>query len=72
MTVGILSLVIIGKVSSPRFFILHLEQLEGTGFRLRYARTELVNGFETAWYRGTFWSVIVSTTAAGGLELLGI
>jgi signal transduction histidine kinase len=68
MTVGVLSLVIIGKVSSPRFFVLHLEQLEVTGFRLRYARTQLVQGFETAWYRGTFWSVIVSTTAAGGLS----
>lgn len=67
-TVGILSIVIIGKVSSPRFFVLRLEQLEGTGFRLRYARTQLVSGFETAWYRGTLWSVIVSATAAGGLS----
>jgi signal transduction histidine kinase len=68
MIVGVSSLVIIDKVSSPRFFVLHLEQLEGRGFYLRYARTELVKGFETAWYRGTFWSVIVSTTAAGGLS----
>ena len=59
---------IIEKVSSPRFFILHLEQLEGRGFYLRFARTELMNGFETAWYRGTLWSVLVSTTAAGGLS----
>lgn len=68
MTVGVFSLVIIGKVSSPRFFVLRLEELEGTGFRLRFARTELVKGFETAWYRGTFWSVMVSATAAGGLS----
>lgn len=68
MLVGVSSLVIIGKISSPRFFVLHLEQLEVTGFRLRYARTQLVNGFETAWYRGTAWSVIVSATAAGGLS----
>lgn len=68
MIVGVGSLVIIDKVSSPRFFILHLEELESRGFYLRYARTELVKGFETAWYRGTFWSVIVSTTAAGGLS----
>ena len=68
MIVGISSLVIIEKVSSPRFFILHLEQLEGRGFYLRFARTELMNGFETAWYRGTLWSVLVSTTAAGGLS----
>lgn len=68
MIVGISSIVIIGKVSSPRFFVLRLEELEGRGFYLRYARTELVRGFETAWYRGTFWSVVVSTTAAGGLS----
>ncbi len=67
-TVGVLSLVIIGKVSSPRFFVIHLEQLEGRGFSLRYARTELVRGFETAWYRSTLWSLLISTTAAGGLS----
>lgn len=67
-TVGILSLVIVGKVSSPRFFVFHLEQLEGRGFSLRYARTELVNGFETAWYRGTIWSLLIGTTASGVLS----
>ncbi|KJH71922.1 sensor histidine kinase [Aliterella atlantica] len=68
MTVGIISLVAIGKISSPRFFVLKLEQLEGTGFRLRYARPQLIEGFENAWYRGTFWSVIASTTASGALS----
>ncbi len=68
MMVAVSSLVIIGKVSSPRFFVITLEQLEGRGFLLRYARTQLLRGFETAWYRGTFWSVIVSATVAGGLS----
>lgn len=68
MTVGVFSLVLIGKVSSPRFFLLRLDELEGTGFRLRFARTELVKGFDNAWYRGTVWSVIVSATTAGGLS----
>ncbi|PSB31116.1 two-component sensor histidine kinase [Chlorogloea sp. CCALA 695] len=68
MLVGILSLVIIGKVSSPRFFVLRLEQLEGTGYRLRYARPQLIEGFENAWYRGTLWSLVVSTTASGALS----
>ncbi|MGE5657781.1 MAG: sensor histidine kinase [Actinomycetota bacterium] len=68
MLVGVSSLVIIGKVSSPRFFVSHLEQLEGPGFTLRYARTQLVEGFQTAWNRSTFWAVIVGTTAAGGLS----
>lgn len=67
-TVAILSLVIIGKISSPRFFVISLEQLEGRGFYLRFARTELVKGFETAWYRGTVWSLVISASAAGILS----
>lgn len=66
--VGVFSLVIIGKVSSPQFFVIHLQQLEGRGFYLRYARTELVRGFETAWYRGTVWSLAISTSTAGFLS----
>ncbi|MCA1991790.1 MAG: HAMP domain-containing histidine kinase [Coleofasciculus sp. S288] len=68
MIVGVSSLVIIGKLSSPRFFVLHLQQLEGSGVTLRYARTFLVKGFERAWNRGTFWAVIVGATAASGLS----
>jgi hypothetical protein len=68
MIVGVVSLVIIGKLSSPRLFILHLQQLEGRNVSLRYARAYLIDGFETAWNRSTFWSVIVGATAAGGLS----
>jgi signal transduction histidine kinase len=68
MMVGVISLVIIGKVSSPRMFVLHLEQLEGDGYQLRYARTRLIQGFEIAWSRSTFWSVLAGATAAGGLS----
>jgi signal transduction histidine kinase len=68
MIVGVTSLVMIGKLSSPRFFVLHLQRLEGRGFSLGYARTYLVKGFETAWNRSTFWSVIAGTAAAGGFS----
>ncbi|QSJ15519.1 HAMP domain-containing histidine kinase [Nostoc sp. UHCC 0702] len=68
MIVGVISLVIMSKVSSPRFFVLHLESLESRGWKLIGVRTELVQGFETAWRRSTLWSVIVGTTAAGGLS----
>ncbi len=68
MIVGVTSLVIIGKLSSPRFFVLHLQRLEGRGFSLDYAKTYLVQGFETAWNRSTFWSVIAGTIAAGGFS----
>jgi signal transduction histidine kinase len=68
MLVGVASLVSISKISSPRLFILHLERLENQGFDLIDVRTELVAGFESAWQRSTIWSVLVGTTAAGGLS----
>ncbi len=68
MIVGVMSLVIIGRISSPRFFVLHLEQLENEGFDLLDVRTELVQGFESAWNRSTFWSVFVGATAASSLS----
>jgi hypothetical protein len=68
MIVGVSSLVIIGKLSSRPIFVLHLQQIEGRGFSLLYARPYLIKGFETAWNRSTFWAVIVGATAAGGLS----
>ncbi len=68
MLIGVTSLVIIGKISSPRFFVSRLEQLDGPGFRLQYIRTRLIEGFEIAWNRSTFWSVLAGTTAAVGLS----
>ena len=68
MIVGVVSLVIIGKLSSPRLFVLHLQQLEGKNVSLRYARAYLIDGFETAWNLSTFWSVIVGAMAAGILS----
>ncbi len=68
MIVGVSSLVLIGKLSSPRLFVLHLQRLEGRGVSLVYARPYLMEGFQTAWNRSTFWSVIAGATAAGGLS----
>jgi hypothetical protein len=68
MIVGVASLVSISKISSPHLFILHLERLENQGFNLINIRTKLVTGFEFAWQRSTIWSVLVGSTAAGGLS----
>ncbi len=68
MIVGVSSLVTISKLSSPRLFVWHLQQLEGKGVTVSVARAYLVRGFETAWNRSTFWAVIVGATAAGGLS----
>ena len=71
MMVGLGSFVIIAKVSSPRMFVVRLEQLEQRGiFTVRSARTYLVEGFQKAWNRSTILSVIVGTSAAGGVSYI--
>ena len=71
MMVGLGSFVIIAKVSSPRMFVLRLEQLEKRGiFTVRSARTYLVEGFQNAWNRSAILSIAVGATAAGGVSYI--
>lgn len=71
MMVGLGSFIIIAKVSSPRMFVLRLEQLEKRGiFTVRSARTYLVEGFQNAWNRSAILSVIVGASAAGGVSYI--
>ncbi|WP_443029161.1 sensor histidine kinase [Spirulina sp. CS-785/01] len=69
MLIGLGTFTVIAKYSSPRFFIVRLEQLERRGFfTVRSARTFLINGFESALNRSSFWSFVVGVTTAGGLS----
>jgi signal transduction histidine kinase len=69
MLVGLSSFVFLAKLSSPRMFLLRLEQLESQGFiTVRSARTYLVRGFETAWNSSAIWALIFGASAAGGLS----
>jgi signal transduction histidine kinase len=70
MVVGIATLLAVGKFYSPRFFIAHLQQLEISGINLVFVKRQLVDGFESAWSRGAFWSMIVGGTMAGFLSYL--
>ena len=71
MMVGLGSFIIIAKVSSPRMFVLRLEQLEKRGiFTVRSARTYLVEGFQNAWNRSAILSVIAGAGAAGGVSYI--
>ncbi|KAM3091119.1 sensor histidine kinase [Phormidesmis sp. 146-12] len=70
MFVGLFTLLAIGKFYSPWLFVLHLEKLQERGLDVRYFRRQLVDGFDSAWSRGAFWSVIVGGTTAGGLSYL--
>jgi hypothetical protein len=67
VAVGLGTLVIVGRITSPRFFVTHLEQLEVGGMNLRLVRTELVEGFELAWSKSADWSVLVGATTAAGV-----
>jgi signal transduction histidine kinase len=70
MIVGLSTLLTVGKLYSPQLFILHLERLQVGGLNVRYVRRQLVEGFESAWSRGAFWSVIIGGSTAGGLSYL--
>jgi len=71
MLVGLGSFVSMAKISSPRMFVLRLEELESQGFiTVRSAKTYLVRGFETAWNRSALWAIIFGASAAGGLSFL--
>jgi signal transduction histidine kinase len=71
MFVALSCFAIAAKVSSPRMFVLRLEQLEKRGlFTVRSARTYLVEGFNNAWNIGALWSLVVGATAAGGISYL--
>ena len=68
LIVGFGIFVAIARVSSPQIFVLYLDQIETRGFRsMRSARTVLVEGFQTAWNRSTYWSVLGGAVMAGGL-----
>ncbi len=67
--VGLGSFALAAKFSSPKMFVLRLEQLEKRGlFTVRSARTYLVEGFNNAWNFGALWSLAVGATAAGGIS----
>ena len=66
--VGVSASSIVGNFFSPRFFQTHLRALEGRGLTIRTANTQLLEVFETAWTRGTFWSFSIGTLAAAILS----
>lgn len=68
MIVGLGSFAIVGKLYSPRLFVLHLEQLEGRGFNLYFVRPQLLYGFERALKEGALGAIAAGGAAAGGLS----
>ncbi len=54
MLVGVTTLTVIGKFSSPRYFVLYLQMIEGRIVSIRQIRGDLMRAFELAWSRGAF------------------
>jgi signal transduction histidine kinase len=67
MGVGILTLAVIGRLYTPRLFVVSLERYEN-GVLSVQRRTQLVKGFEAAWSRGMLWAILVGGGTAGGLS----
>ena len=67
MAVGIMTLVVVGRLYSPRLFVVTLERYQN-GVLSVQRRTQLLKGFEAAWSRGMVWSILLGGGAAGGLS----
>lgn len=66
--VGVTASSVVGNFFSPRFFRFHVRALEGRGFNIRTAHSQLLEVFETALARGNFWSFLIGTLAAAILS----
>ncbi len=70
MAVAIIALAGVSRLSTPRYFVVTLERLEGRGIRIQQMRGQILEGFADAWARGMVWSVLLGGSVAGGISYL--
>lgn len=70
MAVAITALAGISRLSTPRYFVVTLERLEGRGIRIQQVRGQILESFADAWAQGMVWSVLLGGGAAGGISYL--
>ncbi len=70
MMMGLATLLVVGQLYTSRLFMEHIQTLEYKGFLLYSIRGKLLTGFESAWGRGAFWSVIFGGSAAAAVSYL--
>ncbi|MGD1857569.1 MAG: sensor histidine kinase [Leptolyngbyaceae cyanobacterium] len=70
MAVAIITLAGVSRLSTPRYFVVTLERLEGRGIRIQQMRGQILESFADAWARGMVWSVLLGGSAAGGISYL--
>lgn len=68
LVVALVTILAIGKVFSPRFFVVYLREIEVRGFRVWQYRKELLRGFDTAWSRGALWAAVSGVGTAAGIS----
>ncbi|QQE65488.1 two-component sensor histidine kinase [Leptolyngbya sp. BL0902] len=67
MTVGIVTLVVVGRLYTPRLLVITMQRYEN-GVMSLHRRTQLLKGVEEAWSKGMVWSILVGGGAAGALS----
>ncbi len=65
MAVTVIALATVSRLSTPRYFVITLQQMELGGIRTRQIQGQLLRGFEDAWIRGMTWSIILGGATAG-------
>ncbi len=70
MVMGVATLLMFGRLYTSRLFMEYLQTMEFRGFLLYAMRSSLLQGFESAWSRGAFWSVIFGGGTAAALSYI--
>jgi signal transduction histidine kinase len=70
MVMGVATLLMFGRLYTARLFMEYLQTMEFRGFLLYAMRSSLLQGFESAWSRGAFWSVIFGVGTAAALSYI--
>jgi signal transduction histidine kinase len=70
MVMGVATLLMFGRLYTSRLFMEYLQTMEFRGFLLYAMRSTLLQGFESAWSRGAFWSVIFGGGTAAALSYI--
>jgi signal transduction histidine kinase len=70
MVMGVATLLMFGRLYTSRLFMEYLQTMEFRGILLYAMRSSLLQGFESAWSRGAFWSVIFGGGTAAALSYI--
>lgn len=66
LAIGILAVVFVGWLYSPRLFVVYLQRIDHRGISTAQVRTQLVQGFHFAWGRSMVWAGLLGALAASG------